>query len=77
MLKLVEIARAWITAANPSEHEKKLAEERIAICQSCPSKRLDESINLHYCGECYCPLSKKIFSPLPGSEACPLKKWIN
>jgi hypothetical protein len=75
MIKLVEIARAWISAANPTDVEKEIAESRIKICQGCPSQRLNEAINVHYCGECGCPLSKKIFSPLPGEKACPLKKW--
>jgi hypothetical protein len=75
MLKLVEIAKAWITAANPSPLEKEIAEERISICQTCPSQKLNEALNLHYCGECGCPSDKKIFSPLPGPVACPLKKW--
>lgn len=75
MIKLVEIAKAWITAANPSEMEKAKAEQRIQVCQACPSQRINESLNYHYCGECGCPLDKKIFSPLPGKDACPLKKW--
>ena len=34
-----------------------------------------EHIDIHVCNLCGCPLSKKIFSPLPGEEACPDKRW--
>jgi len=75
LLKLVEIAKAWITAANPSDEDKEKAEKRIAICNKCEYSRHNEAIDFHYCGECGCPLKKKIFSPLPGNEACPKKFW--
>jgi len=73
--KLLEIATAWITAANPTEEEKDRAESRVAICNGCEENKLSEILEYHYCGKCGCPLSKKIFSPLPGKEACPLEKW--
>ena len=75
MLKLVEIAKAWIIAANPSEEEKEIAEKRIAICNECEFSRHNETLDFHYCGECGCPLKKKIFSPSPGKIACPKAKW--
>lgn len=75
MNKLLEIASAWITAANPSEEEKEKAEKRIATCNGCEENKLSEVLDYHYCGKCGCPLKKKIFSPLPGNEACPLGKW--
>ena len=75
MNKLLEIATAWITAANPTEEEKDRAESRVAICNGCEENKLSEILEYHYCGKCGCPLSKKIFSPLPGKEACPLEKW--
>lgn len=75
MNKLLEIATAWITAANPTEEEKERAESRVAICNGCEENKLSEILEYHYCGKCGCPLSKKIFSPLPGKEACPLEKW--
>jgi len=73
--KLVEIATAWISAANPSADEKERAESRIKICDTCEENKISEILNYHYCGKCGCPLEKKIFSPLPGKEACPLAKW--
>ena len=75
MNKLLEIATAWITAANPTEEEKERAESRVAVCSGCEENKLSEILEYHYCGKCGCPLSKKIFSPLPGKEACPLEKW--
>jgi ribosomal protein L37E len=75
MLKLVEIAKAWITAANPTPEQKSIAEYRASVCDECPYKAYNERINLHYCDRCGCPLSKKIFSPV-GPKACPDNRWI-
>ena len=75
MNKLLEIADAWITALNPSKEVADRAKERTAICESCPSMRFQETLKYHYCGECSCPISKKVFSAVPPEEACPLKKW--
>jgi len=73
--KLVEIAKAWMAAANPTPEQKLIAEYRASVCDDCPSKSHTPSLDLHFCGECGCPLSKKIFSPKPGKQACPLAKW--
>jgi uncharacterized paraquat-inducible protein A len=75
MNKLVEIAKAWIAAANPTEEEKQTAEKRAAVCQSCEYSRYNQSLDLHYCGDCGCPIKKKIFSPLPNNEACEKGMW--
>lgn len=75
MLKVVEIAKAWIAAANPTPEQKKIAKYRASICDGCDKKAYTSTIDLYYCGECGCPLSRKIFSPKPGKEACPLAKW--
>lgn len=74
MLKIVEIAKAWIAAANPSPEQKALAEERAAICEECPHKSYIETMDIWTCGKCGCPLSKKVFSPA-GPDACPDKRW--
>jgi hypothetical protein len=76
--KLKEIAEAWLTAANPSDKQKKLAEERYNICLKCPHRKHRNGnkilpINTEYCDQCGCPLSKKIFSR--EYSACPMKKW--
>ena len=75
MLKLVEIAKAWIAAANPTEEQKEIAEKRIAICNDCEFSRYNKALDFHYCGGCGCPLSKKIFTQQPLDEACPKQKW--
>jgi hypothetical protein len=75
MLKLVEIAKAWIAAANPTPEQQQIANIRISICDSCPNKKQLPQFNIYSCGLCGCPLDKKIFSPKPGSEACPDKRW--
>jgi len=75
MLKIAEIAKAWIAAANPTSEQQTIAEYRASVCDACPKKAYNATINLYYCSECGCPLSKKIFSPKPGREACPLAQW--
>ena len=75
MLKIVEIAKAWIAAANPTPEQQAIAEYRAATCDKCPHRNYVTAINTFVCGKCGCPLSKKIFSPLPGPQACPDKRW--
>jgi ribosomal protein L37E len=75
MLKIVEIAKAWIAAANPTPKQKQIAEYRISVCDVCPHKQYHKHIDTFTCGLCGCPLNKKIFSPLPGEQACPDKRW--
>ena len=73
--KLVEIAKAWIASASPTQTQKIIAEYRASVCDTCPSKAYNATIDLYYCGECGWPLTKKIFSPVEGPKACPLAKW--
>lgn len=75
MNKLSEIFGAWVAAASPNEEQERIAKYRMSICDDCTSKAFNSALNFHYCSECGCPLSKKIFSPVKGSEACPLAKW--
>ena len=75
MLKIVEIAKAWIAAANPTPKQKATAEYRVLVCNSCPNKKEMKQFNTYVCGLCGCPLDRKIFSPLPGDQACPEKRW--
>jgi ribosomal protein L37E len=75
MFKLVEIAKAWIAAANPTPEQKQIANYRISVCEKCPHRAYIKVADAHICGLCGCPLSKKIFSPSPGEEACPDKRW--
>jgi hypothetical protein len=72
--KIVTIADAWITAVNPTESQKKLAEARWNICKQCPEFREKRPVTGEpYCNDCGCPLNKKIFSKV--YNECPLGKW--
>ena len=75
MNKISEIFKSWVTAANPSNEEQAIAQYRANVCDSCDRKTHIVTIDLFVCDECGCPLSKKVFSPKPGKEACPLAKW--
>lgn len=75
MLKLLEIAEAWIIAENPTPEQQEIAESRVEICNICPHKKFITMFDTYICGVCKCPLSKKIFSPV-GPSACPKNKWI-
>lgn len=70
-----EILTSWITSFNANESQKKLAKERSSICETCPSKQeiIKNEKWTWICGECGCPISKKVFSPKV--NACPLGKW--
>jgi hypothetical protein len=75
MLKIVEIAKAWIAAANPTPEQQAIAEYRISVCNECPHKEHIKATDTYICGLCGCPLSKKIFSPVEGKISCPDKRW--
>jgi hypothetical protein len=74
-MDIKEIINSWIISSNPNEEQKNQANQRGSICEVCPSKKV---ISRFFkistvCGECGCPISKKIFSPQ--HNPCPLKKW--
>jgi uncharacterized protein YlaI len=82
MINPIDILNSWKKANNPTTQEEQLANERAAICMECPSRVKDDSlINLliskdnplegFKCGECECPLAKKIYSQF----GCPIDKW--
>ena len=75
MNKLVEIAKAWIASASPTQTQKIIAEYRASVCDTCPSKAYNKVMDFYFCSECGCPLSKKIFTQIEGPKACPLAKW--
>ena len=66
MFNFKQIIEAWIIAGNPTPAQKELAEARGKICDECPSKKrmFKEKQWGEYCGECGCPIGKKI---LPSS----------
>lgn len=70
-----EIVKAWITAANPNELEKQLAEARLNECMKCEFRKevIHNKEWSALCGKCGCPISTKIFTDQYGS--CPLNKW--
>jgi hypothetical protein len=75
MNKISEIFQAWVAAANPTPEQILIAESRSAICDDCEHKTYVSAIKSFICGKCGCPLSKKVFSPVEGTKACPLAKW--
>jgi hypothetical protein len=74
-MDVIEIINAWKIANNPTPKQEELAKLRASICEVCPSKKvITKKIGLAtICGECGCPISKKIFTPK--FNACPLDKW--
>lgn len=70
-----KISRAWFDSYFGTPEQKTLASKRIAICETCPSRKvLTDKIGIAtICGECGCPLSKKIFATK--FNDCPLEKW--
>jgi hypothetical protein len=75
MNKVSEIVRSWWIAANPTPEQSALAQKRIKICNEC-SYREKSVVYGFVCGECGCPLGKKIFSPVV-KGACKIGKWDN
>lgn len=72
-MDLIEIAKSWISAINPTEEQKIIAEYRIEICNKCEFKKFYNIFQTYYCGKCGCPLSGKAFSP--NKDSCPEKLW--
>lgn len=72
MNPIAKIIKSWWITANPSKEQSELAEKRLEICVSCDARR--ESVVFGYvCGDCGCPIGKKIFTP--AKKACPRAKW--
>ena len=73
---LKTIAQSWFDSYFGTELQKELAKERLKICETCPSRKelLKDQEWSVVCGECGCPLNKKIFSKK--IKECPLNKWI-
>jgi hypothetical protein len=76
-LDFKKISKAWFDSYFGSNEQKKLAEKRAAICEVCPSRKvITEKLSLAtICGECGCPIRKKVFSS--AFNDCPLEKWEN
>jgi hypothetical protein len=70
-----EIFEAWKTSLNPTARREELAKLRLEVCLGCDyRKEVIKGLKWSaYCGDCGCPLNKKIFSAT--YNACGLKKW--
>jgi len=66
MNKVKEILLSYMTAMNPTEEQKEVAEKRLEICATCEFW-VQTSIR-DYCSKCGCTTSAKVFSPV-GSSA--------
>lgn len=72
---LKTISQAWFDSYFGTNEQKLLAQERLKVCETCPSKK-ELFKNQKWsviCGECGCPINKKIFSK--NIKECPLDKW--
>lgn len=76
-MNIQEIIDAWIRSYNPTEEEKKIAQDRLKICELCPAYKPSLQINnvklFYICSDCGCPIPKKIFAK--SKESCPKKIW--
>ena len=72
MNKVKEILLSYMTAMNPTEEQKEVAEKRLEICAAC--EFWVQGAVRDYCDICKCTTSAKVFSPV-GSGACPKGKW--
>lgn len=81
-MRISNILNGWVNFIDKSEVTEKIAEERAAICVTCPELKEGKLLALikddlkeiegQYCALCYCPASAKIRSV---NESCPLNKW--
>ena len=72
MNKFSEIITAWWRASNPTPEQSELAKKRLEVCIKCEYLTKVPVVDM-VCGECGCPMNKKIFSPVKGS--CRIGKW--
>jgi len=70
-----EILEAWKISYNPNIQQEELANLRLDVCLGCDyRKEVIKGLKWSaLCGECGCPLTKKVFSTT--YNACGLKKW--
>lgn len=75
MINIKEIIDAWRVSFSPTQNQLNKSIERGKVCEVCPSKKvITKKLKVAtVCGECGCPISKKIFSL--EHNPCPLKKW--
>lgn len=64
MIDYKEIFDAWKASFNPTPKQEELAQKRLEVCMGCEyRKEVLKGIKWSaYCGDCGCPLNKKVFS---------------
>ncbi len=64
MIDYKEIFEAWKTSFNPTPTQEELAEKRLNVCLGCEyRKEVLKGVKWSaYCGDCGCPINKKVFS---------------
>jgi hypothetical protein len=70
-----EIFKAWKASINPTPKQEEHAQKRLDICLGCDfRKEVLKGVKWSaYCGDCGCPINKKIFSSI--FSACTQNKW--
>ena len=71
-MNVKEIVKAWFNSYAGSDRQKEMALQRLETCNGCEHIKTNQ-VGVIVCGNCACPINKKIFSPIYNS--CPLKKW--
>jgi hypothetical protein len=64
MIDYKEIFDAWKASFNPTPEQEELAQKRLGVCMGCEyRKEVLKGVKWSaYCGDCGCPLNKKVFS---------------
>lgn len=64
MIDYKEIFEAWKVSFNPTPEQEELAQKRLNVCLGCEyRKEVLKGIKWSaYCGDCGCPINKKVFS---------------
>lgn len=75
MIDYKEIFEAWKTSYNPTPKQEEQAQKRLDVCLGCEYRQeIFKQVKWSaYCGDCGCPLNKKVFSKL--YNPCTRKKW--
>jgi hypothetical protein len=70
--KVTDIVKAWARSFNPTDEEKRIAEDRLSVCIQC---EFWEQGVVDICKVCSCMTSKKVFTKLD-EQPCPKNKWL-
>ena len=69
-MDFLEILQSWYRSVKSTEEQKKIAEQRLQVCDQCPAISRNPILRCRVCG---CPLKAKVFSPK--QDACPQHRW--